>query len=164
MGRRTVFQNGKEMSRKNSGKAENSGDTAYFILKRTDKSGYGVTLRGSGFFPSFPSFTWERELICNGQDFTRQPLHQGLMPSDKKRFQDIFCSAFLLISPLDSGKFPTKGLFLYLDHIGNLLEIKEFPNNGKLAVKRFFSDCPFFIGAPGHKKGRVIYDPALAPR
>jgi hypothetical protein len=86
-GGRAVFHNGKEDPGKNSEKAGNCGDKAYFILKRTGKPGYGGSLRGSDFFPSFPSCTWERELICNGQNLTRQPLHQGLMPSDKKGFK-----------------------------------------------------------------------------
>lgn len=91
MGRRVVFQYEKGFCGKKAGKAGNRDDTAYFILKRTGKPGYGVSLRRSDFFPLFPSCTWKREL-----------------------------------------KFATKGPFRYSDHIGNLLEIKELPNNGKL--------------------------------
>jgi len=46
-----MFQIGKGVWPEKAGKAGNSGDTAYFILKRTGKSGYGINLRAQAFFP-----------------------------------------------------------------------------------------------------------------
>jgi hypothetical protein len=94
-----------------------------------EKPQKGGKMRGYGLF----HFETDRQIRLWREPETLRlsslvpKLHLGT----RTKFQDIIDSAFYLISPLDSGKFATKGPFCYSDHIGSSLEIKELPNNGK---------------------------------